>query len=206
MTTKIQQAIDYIFAHPGCRSDALGKLLGCKTQDVYAYIKDAIHAGLIISCKIDRPGQSPVAEFRPSATAPAKAPNWHTWKKEQREPVKPLKQQADPRRVNRGNVSDTPAGGGANNTGSSGSERHPCKKLHDDAAVDVAQAGQAQAVVAIPTTQPAEPAPSDDFECHLSHEGRLHIFLGEPHPVIKLTPAETRALGKFLIATEPAWA
>lgn len=206
MTTKIQQAINHIFAHPGVRTDDLAKAIGVDPHNVYSYVKDAVDAGLLVTCKVARPGKQSTVEFRPSARAPEKAPDWKTWKRAQQAPVKPLKLQADPRRTNRGTVSETPAGGGVNNTGSSGSEHLPCKNMPEAAAVDVAQAGQAEPVAAIPTTAPAVPAPSDDFELHLSNDGRLHIFLGDPHPVIKLSTEETRRLGKFLIDTEPAWA
>lgn len=207
-TTKIQKAINHIFAKPGCRSDELATVIECKPQDVYSYIKDAIHAGLIVACKIDRPGQSSVSEFRPSASAPIKAPDWPSWKKDQRAPAKPLKTQADPRRSNRGKTIETPAGGGEAITPAAADRSNsPLEKTPPEAAaVDAAQALQEEAAPVTAAAQPIAPALADEFECHLSHDGRLHIFLGEPHPVVKLTTDETRQLGKFLINTEPAWA
>jgi DNA-binding MarR family transcriptional regulator len=91
----------------------------------------------------------------------------------------------------------TPAGGGADNTGSQASDSpvgaatSPAEGL----AVVETRAGshEPEAVLA------AAPAVSDELHLALDHKGQLTI--GE----LRFSPADTRLIGQFLIDTEPAW-
>ena len=125
--TKTQTAIEYIYAHPGCRTDALATLLDIDPKNVPAYLKEPLAYGLIISCKVQRPGQRICQEYKPSTAAPDKCPaDWLEWKRDRVEArVKPLKFNAEgPRGLAKKTsvVSETPAGGGVNITGSDASD------------------------------------------------------------------------------------
>ena len=78
--TKIQIGIDHIAKHPGCRTDALAAAMDTDTKNVIPAINDAIKAGLIVTCKVERPGKAPMNEFRLSSSAPAN-PDWREWKR-----------------------------------------------------------------------------------------------------------------------------
>lgn len=82
--SKTQLAIDHIFAHPGCRSDTLSGILNCQRKDVPAYLKDVLASGLIVSCKVEvrvEGERQNMHEYRPSASAPAIAPDFKEWRK-----------------------------------------------------------------------------------------------------------------------------
>ncbi len=194
MTTeksKIQLGIDHIFKHPGCRMDDLAPVLGIERKSVIPCLYEAIKCGLILSCKVERPGTVPVNEFRLSASAPdGKAPDWKTWKK------------ANPPQdiARRGKESQTQAHRGANNGSSGGSER---SRAHLPGAVTAVEPPT-------PAPQQAEARsgvislPSDvEMNIRIDNDGRLHIAQGDF--AIELHFKHTRELGKFMTATAGVW-
>jgi|JI10StandDraft_1071094.scaffolds.fasta_scaffold609140_2 hypothetical protein len=75
--TKIQRGINYIAKHPNVRTPELAKALDADPKNVQAILWEAIKTGLILTCKVERPGQPPIAEFRLSSAAnEATPPNW----------------------------------------------------------------------------------------------------------------------------------
>lgn len=219
--TKLQKGVDYIFAHPGARSDAIAEVLDCAPSAVSAYLKDALTSGLIVSCDVKRPKGHDCKEYRPSAAAPAKAPNVRQWRAEQkaRQDVRALGQtlkSAAPGMARglpmAGFMSETPAGGGGNITGSRASES-PVGAATTSPEGAVVVETQAERVMAseIGAEPPGadRPAASDvtqalPFSAVLSDAGTLQIVFGE-RSIILPSPA-VRQLGSFLADTEPVWA
>lgn len=133
--SRVQLAIEYIYAHPGCRSDAIATQLGVERKQVHSAVAPAVEAGLIVTCKVERPGKPPETEFKPSAAAPLHCPDFVEWKNS-KSPVKPkpLRFGNKGPRANAGQLTTieiaqpvsspaaereaTPAEGGANNIGS----------------------------------------------------------------------------------------
>ena len=212
MTTKsrTQRAIDYIFAHPGCRSDALAAHLETESKQVHSACAPAIAAGLIVACKVTRPGKAPVTEFKPSAAAPDKAPDFLEWKSTTPpEKVKPLHFSNPGPRASAAKPASSPASErvltqadrGANNGGSSASDIPVGEAITstEGAAVAETRAGDH----APEATSSAEPVVSDEISLglniQLNHHGNL--TLGE----LTFSREETRAIGQFLMITEPVW-
>ena len=209
--TKIQRGIDYIHKHPNCRTDDLAEVMSCDSRSVAATLWPALSAGLVISCKVERPGQRAVNEFRLSAASPdGKAPIWPAWKagnahlapKKNGAPALPSAAYKD---TTRKNVEQTPAGRGANNTGSRESGTSLAEKKPDVAAVVEPPK---------PVRKPAE-ARSDEkqnrqggatlvFGC--SSDGTVTIARrsGQAHGYT-LTPDEADDLYGFLADTKPIW-
>lgn len=79
--SKVQQAIDYLVSHRSARNQELASLMRCEPKAVHAMLQDPIKYGLIITCKIERPGERSTYEFRLSAIAPeGKAIDWRSWR------------------------------------------------------------------------------------------------------------------------------
>lgn len=203
--SKVQRAIEYIYAHPATRSDALAKVFDCDPKNVPAFMKDVLAAGLIVSCKVEQPGRKPCHEYKPSAAAPDKCPdNWLDWKRANAAaPVKPLHFKAtgprDGLQKKGSDMSETPAGGGEI-TPAAASVRSPLgvQELPVGEADIEAQAGshgpeEAKAVASDPA------ASAVDIDISLDNAGQITI------DGLKFSVAETRAIGQFLIDTEPAW-
>lgn len=116
--SKIQRGVDYIAKHPGCRTQDLAKAMDTKQENVIPTLQDAIKAGLILTCKVTRPGLVPCNEFKLSTACPeGKGPDWREFKISQRTPkeLKPIPQPV-PRVHEAGKtqcvVGTTPAGRG----------------------------------------------------------------------------------------------
>lgn len=78
--TKVQRAVEHIFTHPGTRSTDLSPIFGCLPKDVPAYMKDVMKLGLLVTCKVELPNKVVAYEYRPSASAPSKAPDLRAWR------------------------------------------------------------------------------------------------------------------------------
>lgn len=78
--TKVQRAVEHIFTHPGTRSTDLAPIFGCLPKDVPAYMKDVMKLGLLVTCKVELPNKVVAYEYRPSASAPSKAPDLRAWR------------------------------------------------------------------------------------------------------------------------------
>lgn len=201
--SKVQKAIEYIYTHPATRSDALAKVFDCDPKNVPAFMKDVLQAGLIVSCKVEQPGKRPCYEYKPSAAAPDKCPdNWLDWKRAHAAaPVKPLHFSATGQRdglQKKGSaVSETPSGGG-DITPATASVRSPLGENHLPVgeAVIEAQAGHLGPEEATATA--SDPVASA-IDISLDNTGRITI------DGLRFSNEETRAIGQFLIDTEPAW-
>jgi len=236
--SKTQKAVEHIFSHPGTRSDALAAIFGCEPKNVPAFMKGPIEAGLVISCKIERPGKPNVCEYKPSAAAPDKCPgDWLEWKRANfTAPVNPLKFKATGPRDglnNSGSPRETQAVSGDVTTAAAAvSSPLGEKHLPHGEADDKAQAGshgpeEATATASDPAAS-ATPLTVAEWaeqaiargvktvtEFKSNHRAAqktpsLHISLDNTGQLtiddLKYSPEETRAIGEFLMATEPAWA
>ncbi len=208
--TKIQRGIDHIHKHPNCRTDDLAAVMDCDSRNVAATLWPALQAGLVISCKVERPGQRAANEFRLSAASPdGKAPIWPAWKANHthlapKKPGPPALPGAAYKDTTR-NVVHTPAGRGANNTGSRESGTSLAPKKPEVAAV---------AEPPKPDRKPAQ-ARSDErpnrqvgatlvFGC--SSDGTVTIASRSGREDgYMLTPDEADDLYAFLGDTKPIW-
>jgi hypothetical protein len=215
--SKVQKAIEHIYAHPGCRSDALSAIFQCEAKNVPAFMKDVLAAGLIVSCKVERPGRGATHEFKPSAAAPDKCPmDWLEWKRANiAPPVKPLHFKATGPRdglQKSGSARETQAASG-DITAAVAAGSSPSGKQHlpsSEAAIE-AQAGShgPEEATAIASAPAASAICADDqfanalsIGLHISLDKHGRLTLGE----LTFSPDETREIGEFLVATEPAWA
>lgn len=214
--SKVQKAIEHIYAHPGCRSDALAAIFVCETKNVQAYMAPVLNSGLIIACKVERPGKPTINEYKPSSAAPDKCPdNWLDWKRTNApQPVKPLKFKATGPRdglQKSGSARETQAGSG-NVTPAVAAVSSPLGTQHlpsSEAAIET-QAGshgpeEATTSASVPAVSDLNVAVSGAEEPYL-----LRISLDNTGQLIidglKFSPDETRAIGKFMVDTERAWA
>lgn len=67
--TKSQQLLDYIRAHGSARTDVMGVELEIPTSTVSALLARYVLDGTLVSCKVERPGQAPVNEYRYSVAS-----------------------------------------------------------------------------------------------------------------------------------------
>lgn len=214
--SKVQKAIEHIYAHPGCRSDALAAIFMCETKNVQAHMAPVLNSGLIIACKVERPGKPTINEYKPSSAAPDKCPdNWLDWKRTNAlQPVKPLKFKATGPRdglQKSGSARETQAVSGEITAAvAAGSSPLGTQHLPSSEAAIEEQAGshgpeEATASASVPAASAIcadahTNALSIGLHISLDKYGRL--TLGE----IRFSPDETREIGKFLVATESAWA
>lgn len=200
MTDRIQLAIDYLRRHPGSRTADLAKAMDMDSGVVQPTLKTAIDRGVIVVCKVEIPGHSrPINEYRISSAHDYPGFKWAEFKASQTKSIKPLKEAPVVRRAPaklESSIATTPAGGGANNTGSHVSEI-------------LSQASPAEGVAVVeppkPAPKPAE-ARSDEtkkLRATLSLDG--HLLIAFRNTGMTLPPEEVRQLGQFLIDTEPHW-
>lgn len=258
--SKVQKAIEHIYAHPGCRSDALAAIFMCETKNVQAYMAPVLNSGLIIACKVERPGKPTINEYKPSSAAPDKCPdNWLDWKRiNAPQPVKPLKFKATGPRdgvQKSGSARETQAGSGdVTPAVAAGSSPLGTQHLPSSEAAIEEQAGshgpeEATASASVPAAsakqeksdllQQAESLLQEIRENSSGHEMPVGIFTPVETPqaecdqriarlseldlfatlglsgamtiqfkgeTMHLPVSAVRELGKFMIATEPAWA
>lgn len=218
--SKVQKGIEFIFAHPGARSDALGKVMECEPKNVQAFMGPVLEAGLIVSCKVERPGQQTINEYKPSSAAPDKCPeNWLDWKRANApQPVKPLRFKATGPRdglPKSGSARETQAVSGDVTTAAA-AECSPSGKRHlpsSEAAIEVQAGSHGPEEVKASTSAPAASATAEnkierlselDLFATLGLSGAMTIqFKGE---TMHLPVSAVRELGRFMIATESAWA
>ena len=207
--TKIQRGIDHIHKHANCRTAELAEVMDCDQRNVAATLWPALQAGLVISCKVERPGQMAVNEYRLSAASPdGMAPIWPAWKANhahlaKKKPGAPALPSAAYKDTTR-NVVHTPAGRGANNTGSHESGTSLVSKNPEVTAV---------AEPPKPAMKPAQ-ARSDEtvrsnnpFVFGCNSDGTVTIarradWLADGYT---LTPDEADDLYSFLGDTKPIW-
>ena len=200
--SKIQRAIDHIAAHPGCRTDDLAKAIGSETQNVAPTIFEAVQAGLILTCKVARPGGGATNEYRLSSSAPTN-PDWREWKAAHPARAdRPLKTAAvaGPRASA---IATTQAHRGANNGSSSG----PVTSFGISpagAAADVEPPKPAPTQAEAGSVETRRETANSRLDIQLDNHGFLFIAIGLTN--IELEPEHVRELGQFLIDTEPAWA
>lgn len=197
--TKTQQAIDYIFAHPGTRSNVLSGILQCQRKDVPAYLKDVLASGLIVSCGVETSidgTRQKLTEYRPSASAPAIAPDFKEWRKDHLpvpadKPLTPIS--AIGRREksrSTSNVSGRPQPAvGSNNTGSHALV-HPVGESGPPAEGVAVVETQGSRVMAAPEakTSASAPADSDVKPSEFQQWAKSKMFqIAEDHPPIEFT-------------------
>lgn len=222
--SKIQRGVDYIAKHPGCRTADLAKAMDTKPENVIPTLQDAIKAGLILTCKVTRPGLVPCNEFKLSTACPeGKAPDWREFKISQRAPkaLKPIPPPV-PRAHEAGKpecvVGTTPAGRGDITPSASVATTSlaPRSTVADLAVVE-------------PPKQATEPAKARSDEIDLNHS--FHAFDralvqddNEPPPlrfaidsqgyfrierdgktILSLRPGDTASLGMFMEGTSSIW-
>lgn len=198
--TKMQRAIEAIFAKPGIRTQELEEVADMAPGSSYALMSPVIKAGLIVTCKVASPGKSSQTEYRPSAAAPAKAPDWKLWKAQHAE------------RTER--CVETQAGSGANNPGRC-APATPVGQVPPPAGGASVVETQAERVMAseesgatpaalrpaVSDVTPHEPA--DLVHLMIANDGSLHIEAGDQ--TLILSASHTRALGEFLHHVQPVW-
>lgn len=205
--TKIQHAIDYIAAHPGCRTPELAKALDCEIKNVLPCLQDGIKAGLIITCKVERPGQVAISEFRLSASAPeGKSPDWKTFRINRNQPDALKPPPAKPARAHDHPANEFKASIPARQSATP----QPAVGLITPAVVDCStslatSSGKATTVIE-PPKQDEAPAEACSDEILIAIDSRGVLTVSNAESMIELDRAATRQLGQFLINTEPAWA
>lgn len=184
--TKIERAIAQIAKHGRVRSPEIATHLGIDLKNVAPLLFDAVQRGYLLSCKVERPGQSPINEYCLSAAAAPDGSDYATFKAEQRarRSIEPARQPAPrvtaPARVEPS--ADTPPA-------SAKSDAPP--PMAPDAAPSHAPACLVTHV-------------AEYIEITLDNKANLVIACGDQR--IAITPPALRILGNFLLNTQGAWA
>lgn len=198
--TKVQRAAEYIWKHPGCRSEALADLLDIKVKDVRAHLRTLFATGLVITCDV-MIGDKRTVEYRPSATAPATCPDIRAWQAKHPKPPTAISDE-----LKKHSVSVTQAGSGAI-TPAAGTSSRPSGNQDlpstGPAVVEqpAARSHAAEATGAHPAA-PAEPACSDVM-FSLREDGKLVI--NSEWQTVVFSRMDTIRLGRFMVDTQTAW-
>jgi len=225
--SRTQQSLEVIYQHPrGIRTDEIAQKIAVDRKQVHSIVAPLIAAGLVISSKIERPGQKDIFEFRISASAPDIPPDYLAWKRDHpitpSEVVNPCRKPntttAGPRaaaaaqKIAREGATRPQPPEGINISGSRASESPvgAATASTEGAAGDDARAGSHGPESAVAAAD--EPAASpvldrviartfEPKETKLSIDGNGQLSIGQ----ITFNAAETTRIGLFMAGTEPIW-
>lgn len=97
-SSKVERALAYIRQHVSARSPELAKHCGIDQKNVTPLLSSAVDRGYLISCLIERPGLSPILEYRLSATVSESKVSWREFKLSKRRPPATSPTRPRPRR------------------------------------------------------------------------------------------------------------
>jgi hypothetical protein len=69
-TTKVRRAIEFIRKHGSARTPEIAEHLSVHVHRVSAILWHAVKTGKLVSCEVQRPGQTPINEYRIGAGQP----------------------------------------------------------------------------------------------------------------------------------------
>lgn len=217
--TNIDRAVEYIAAHPGCRSPEIEAAIGA--ANIAANLTPLIDAGFLIACLIERPGKRASYEFRLGAavspgmtwaefrgatgpkkraglnvaTRPMRATNPTPVVSKAKESLPPPELSKE-EKVFRTLQEHVPAAAQAFKDG---------KTIQPDPVMQKPMFPNIEPHHIAPkkTSAPRLIGPVSNLNISIDNNARLHISTGEDY--LELTPENARSLANFLKATEAVW-
>lgn len=210
--SNVDKAVAYIARHPGARSPELAEHLGIPQTNVHPTLAPLVNAGYLIVCKVERPGKSPVNEYRLSAAVAEDKVSWTEFRISKRAGLPLTKapgrlpRNAAPTATTAAPKADAPPVAPATAAmtkppaGETKSVATGCSEYPTKPAATVTTAVQRAKPAALP--QPIRVAPRIVFM--VDSTGQLRIEIPD-HPPIVCSREETNDAGLLLITTEPVW-